>query len=48
MYFIKVLAKRRWVIVKCIVLVLGIHKRAVVTANHPLRKLKRKEFEETD
>jgi hypothetical protein len=48
MYFIKVLAKRRWVVVKCIVLVLGIHKRAVVTANHPLRLLERGEFKETD
>ena len=36
-YFIKVLAKRRWVIIKCIVLALGIHKRAVVSANHPDR-----------
>jgi len=48
MYFIKVLAKRRWVVVKCIVLILGIHKRAVVTANHPLRKLERGEFNKSD
>ena len=44
--FRKILAKRRWVIIKCTVLVLGIHKRAVVTANHPLRLLERGEFEE--
>ena len=48
MYFIKVLAKRRWVVVKCIVLALGIHKRAVVTANHPLRLLERGEFNNSD
>jgi hypothetical protein len=47
-YFRKVLAKRRWVIIKCIVLALGIHKRAVVSANHPLRLLERGEFEEKE
>ena len=47
-YFRKLLAKRRWVVVKCIVLALGIHKRAVVTANHPLRLLERGEFEKSD
>jgi hypothetical protein len=47
-YFRKLLAKRRWVVIKCIVLALGIHKRAVVTANHPLRLLERGEFEEKE
>jgi hypothetical protein len=46
--FRKLLAKRRWVVVKCIVLALGIHKRAVVTANHPLRLLERGEFNNSD
>ena len=45
-YFIKVLAKRRWVYLKCVVLILGIHKRAVVTANHPDRLLEQGVFEE--
>jgi ankyrin repeat protein len=48
MYFIKVLAKRRWVYLKTIVIILGVHKRAVVTANHPLRKLQRGEFNNSD
>jgi len=47
-YFRKLLAKRRWVVVKCIVLALGLHKRAVVTANHPLRLLECGEFEEKE
>ena len=33
----KVIKKNRWVIIKCIVLALSLHKRAVVTANHPDR-----------
>ncbi len=37
MYFKRVFAKRRWVTIKCLTLILGIHKRAVVTANHPDR-----------
>ncbi len=44
-YFIKVLAKRRWVYLKCVVLILGIHKRAVVTANHPDRLKQQGVFE---
>ena len=44
-YFIKILAKRRWVTIKCVTLILGIHKRAVVTANHPDRLLQQGVFE---
>ena len=44
-YFIKVLAKRRWVTIKCVVLTLGIHKRAVIKANHPDRLLEQGVFE---
>ena len=36
-YFKQVIAKRRWVKIKTIVKVLSLHKRAVVTANHPDR-----------
>jgi len=41
-------APSRWKTIYCIVKLLGLHKRAVVTANHPLRLLERKEFELTD
>ncbi len=44
-HFFKVLAKRRWVTIKCVTLILGIHKRAVVTANHPDRLLQQGVFE---
>ena len=37
-----------WVVIKSVVKLLSLHQRAVVTANHPLRLLERKEFEETD
>ncbi len=37
-----------WSLVKCAVKFLGLHSRAVVTANHPLRKLARGEFKEDD
>lgn len=40
----KVIKKNRWVTIKCLVLILGLHSRAVVTANNPLRKLERGEF----
>jgi hypothetical protein len=40
----KVIKKNRWVTIKCLVLILGLHSKAVVTANHPLRKLSRNEF----
>ena len=42
----KVIKKNRWLTIKIIVKVLGLHSRAVVTANHPLRKLERGEFKE--
>ncbi len=32
---IKVLAKRRWVTIKCVVLILALNKRAVERVNHP-------------
>ncbi len=38
------LARRRWVFVKCYMKLLNLYHRAVITANHPLRKLKRGEF----
>ena len=37
-------ARRRWAVIKCAVKFLGLQQRAVVTANHPLRKLARGEF----
>ncbi len=45
-HFFEVLAKRRWVYIKCVVIILGIHKRAVVTANHPDRLLQQGVFQE--
>lgn len=36
-YFNSLIAKRRWVIVKCLVLTLSLHKRAVERVNHPDR-----------
>ncbi len=45
-YFIKILAKRRWVTVKCLVITLSLHKRAVITANHPDRLLEQGVFQE--
>ena len=38
----------KWVLMRCSVKLLGLHKRAVVTANHPLRKLARGEFKEEE
>ncbi len=35
----------RWILIRCCVKLLSLHKRAVITANHPLRKLARSEFE---
>lgn len=37
-----------WSLVKCAVKMLSLHQRAVVTANHPLRKLERGEFNEDE
>jgi hypothetical protein len=42
----KVIKKNRWVTVKCIVIALSLHKRAVVTANHPDRLKEIGTFEE--
>jgi len=36
-YICKKLAQRRWTFVKCYILLLGLHQRAVVSANHPNR-----------
>ena len=36
-YICKKLAQRRWTFVKCYCLLLGVHQRAVVSANHPNR-----------
>jgi hypothetical protein len=44
----KVIKKNRWVKIKCIVIALSLHKRAVVTANHPLRLLERGDFNKSD
>jgi hypothetical protein len=38
--------RRKWLPIRCAVKFLGLHSRAVVTANHPLRKLERGEFKE--
>ncbi len=35
----------KWIIIKCIIKFLSLHQRAVISANHPLKKLKRNEFE---
>ncbi len=37
--------KPSWSLIKCATRLLSLHKQAVVTANHPLRKLERGEFE---
>jgi hypothetical protein len=42
----KIWARRKWLVVRCAVKFLGLHQRAVVSANHPLRKLERGEFKE--
>jgi len=42
---IKVLAKRRWVTIKCVVLILALHKRAVERVNHPVRLFQQGYFE---
>ena len=36
-YICKKLAQRRWTFVKCYCLLLGLHQRAVISANHPNR-----------
>lgn len=36
--------KPSWSLIKCATRLLSVHQRAVVTANHPLRKLERGEF----
>jgi hypothetical protein len=38
--------RRKWLVMKCSVKFLSLHQRAVITANHPLRKLERGEFVE--
>jgi ankyrin repeat protein len=38
--------RRKLTTLKCIVKFLSLHQRAVVTANHPLRKLARGEFKD--
>jgi hypothetical protein len=44
----KIWARRKWLVVRCTVKFLGLHQRAVVTANHPLRTLARGEFKEEE
>ncbi len=44
--FYKPIAKRRWVIVKCLTLTLSLHKRAVERVNHPERLKQAGVFEE--
>jgi len=41
-------SRRKWLAVRCSVKLLGLHQRAVVTANHPLRKLARGEFKDEE
>ena len=38
----------KWVLIRCSVKFLSLHQRAVVTANHPLRKQARGEFKEEE
>jgi len=47
-YYTKVLAKRRWVTIKCLTLVLSLHKRAVERINHPDRLFQQGYFELKD
>ena len=42
--FVKHVAHRKWVLLRAVMKLLSLHHRAVVTANHPLRKLVRGEF----
>jgi len=37
--------RKKWVPIRCCMKLLSLHKRAVITANHPLRKLARNEFD---
>lgn len=46
--FYEVSVPSRWGIFKALVWLLVLHKRAVVSANHPLRKLQRGEFQESN
>ena len=39
------IAKKSWAILRSFVFFMGVHKRAVVSANHPFRKRDRNEFE---
>ena len=41
-------SRRKWLVVRCSVKFLGLQQRAVVTANHPLRKLARGEFKDEE
>ena len=45
---VKIWARRKWAVIKCAVKILGLQQRAVVTANHPLRKLARGEFNDDE
>ncbi len=36
--------RTKWILIKCAMKLLSLHKRAVITANHPLRKFERGEF----
>ncbi len=47
-YFRNLLAKRRWVTIKCLTLVLSLHKRAVERVNHPDRLFQQGYFELKD
>ncbi len=44
----KFLITHKWLLIKCAVKLLSLHQRAVVTANHPLRKLERGEFKDEE
>ena len=45
LYRLESLARARWSLIKCAVKLLSLHKRAVITANHPIRKQLRGEFD---
>ena len=47
-WLLKVWARRKWAVIRCLTKFLSLHQRAVVTANHPLRKLARGEFKDEE
>jgi ankyrin repeat protein len=44
-FFKPLVIKHRWAMIKCVIKLLSVHKRAVITANHPDRLLEQGVFE---